>query len=111
MIKWNLRKIMAEKGLWSGQELVDLLESKAGIILSHNAVMGLIKRPPKAVRFTTLEALCTALDVSPWELMTYTPDKAAQKQGVVGGEPIAPYKRTKSESVKNAISHYPEEEF
>lgn len=102
---------MAEKGIWSGQELVDLLEKKAGILLSHNAVMNLIKRPPKAVRFTTLEAICVALDVSPWDLITYIPDKKDQKKGVVGGEPIAPYKRTKSESVKNPISNYPEEEF
>jgi putative transcriptional regulator len=110
MINWNLRRVMAEKGVWSGQELVDLLKSKAGIILSHNAVMNLIKRPQKAIRFTTLEALCVALEVSPWDIITYTPD-SADKRRIVGGEPIAPYKQKSKSRKDNNISHYPEEEF
>lgn len=109
-IKWNLRKVMADKGIWSGQELVDLLEKKAGVILTHSAVMALINKQPRAVRFTTLEALCVALDVEPAEIMIYTPSRAAKGRAVVGGEggPVAPYKR---KSVGKKETLYPEEDF
>jgi hypothetical protein len=50
VFKWKLRAVMAEKGLWSGQDLVQRLEERAGIILSHTAVMALVNAPPKAVR-------------------------------------------------------------
>jgi hypothetical protein len=33
-IKWNLRMVMAQRGIWSGSDLQRLLEQKAGIRLS-----------------------------------------------------------------------------
>lgn len=109
MIRWRLRQVMAEKGVWSAQDLVRLLEERAGIILSHRAVTELVNRTPRAVRFTTLEALCVALDVQPPDIMEYVPEKTKKNQAVVGGEvhAIAPYKRGR----KPHTSVYPEEDF
>lgn len=116
MIKWKLKQVMVEKGLWTGQELLDLLEQKAGIILSHTAVMQLIKQEPKAIRLQTLEALCLALECSPWDLIEYTPIKAKQigKLQVVGDNEsaIRPYARKKKlEKEKYNGSFYPPEDF
>lgn len=112
MIKWHLKKIMADRGIWTAQELVELMEKKAGIILSHSAVASLTRQQPRAIRFTTLEALCVTLDCSPWEIMEYIPEKHAGKNRVVVGDEtgaIAPYKRkSKSESQSTL---YPEEDF
>ncbi|WP_273483936.1 helix-turn-helix domain-containing protein [Desulforamulus ruminis] len=116
MIKWKLKQVMVEKGLWTGQDLLDLLEKKAGIILSHTAVMQLIKQEPKAIRLQTLEALCVALDCNPWDLMEYTPTQVKRegKLQAVGesGGPIQPYARhKKTEKLKLNESFYPEEDF
>ncbi len=109
MFKWKLRSVMAEKGIWNGQELVQLLEERAGIILSHTAVMALIKSPPKAVRLQTFDALCTALECNPWELLEYTPEKAKQARKAANNGPIAPYRRQKIKPQTKQL--YPEEDF
>lgn len=112
MIKWKLREVMVERGLWTGQDLLERLEQKAGIIISHTAVMQLIKQEPKAIRFQTLEALCVALDCTPWDLMEYTP--AASKVGgvrAVGDGAIRPYARRSKEAERKIDSIYPEEDF
>lgn len=112
MIKWHLKKVMADRGIWTAQELLALIERKAGIILSHSAVASLTRQQPRAIRFTTLEALCLALECSPWEIMEYIPEKRASRKRIVAGEgvePIAPYKR--KSAVKPKESLYPEEDF
>lgn len=107
-IKWKLKKALAERGIWNGQDLVRLLEEKAGIIISHKAVMKLINGDPKAMRFTTLDALCTALDCDLTDIVDYVPEKGLKKQLQAVGEPVAPYRRSSNKPKKNDI--YPEEE-
>ena len=116
MIKWKLKQVMVDKGLWTGQELLDLLENKAGIIVSHTTVMQLIKQQPKAIRLQTLEALCVALDCSPWDLIEYKPSQIksiGNVQAVGGtGEAIRPYarkSRSKAEPIEKTL--YPEENY
>lgn len=116
MIKWKLKQVMVDKGLWTGQELLDLLEKKAGIIISHTAVMQLIKQQPKAIRLQTLEALCTALNCNPWDLIEYKPAQVKLVGNVqaVGdnGDAIRPYARKpKSKSDKGEKTFYPDESF
>ncbi|MFZ5824111.1 MAG: helix-turn-helix domain-containing protein [Bacillota bacterium] len=79
MIQWRLRQVMAAREIWTGQELLELLRTKAGVDLSHVAVMRLVKERPKQVRLATLEALCVALDCSPWEIMAWSPDEALRE--------------------------------
>jgi putative transcriptional regulator len=113
MIKWKLKQIMVDKGLWTGQELLDLLESKAGVIISHTAVMQLIKSEPKAIRFQTLEALCTALECSPWDLIEYKPSQTKKQISAnIAGDSgaIQLYPRNKKGEMKEKTL-YPDEEF
>jgi len=113
MIKWKLRQVMVDKGLWTGQDLLDLLEQKAGIIISHTAVMQLIKQTPKAIRFQTLEALCVALECDPWDLIEYTPTaskKGFSTKAVGENGAIQPYAHRSKESITKK-SLYPDEDF
>ena len=89
MIRWRLRQVMAAREIWTGQGLLDLLRTKAGVDLSHVAVMRLVKETPKQVRLTTLEALCVALDCSPWDIMDWSPDEARSEAAQrLKGQPV-----------------------
>jgi putative transcriptional regulator len=107
MIQWRLRQVMAEREIWTGQGLLALLRGKAGVDLSHVAVMRLVKEKPKQVRLVTLEALCVALDCSPWEIMAWSPDEARREAAQrLQGQPI---RLTSSPPTKSTL--FPEEDF
>lgn len=72
-IKWKLRKVMAERNIWSGAELGRLLEDKASYKLSAPSISGLLTNEPKQVKTKTMDALCNALDCSPNDLWEHTP--------------------------------------
>jgi putative transcriptional regulator len=89
MIQWRLRQVMATREIWTGQGLLHLLRSKAGVDLSHVAVMRLVNERPKQVRVVTLEALCVALDCSPWDIMAWLPDEAKRQAALrLKGKPV-----------------------
>jgi putative transcriptional regulator len=89
MIQWRLRQVMAAREIWTGQRLLELLRTKAGVDLSHVAVMRLVKEKPKQVRLATLEALCVALDCSPWDIMDWSPEEAQRDaQERLKGDPV-----------------------
>ncbi|MFC4303604.1 helix-turn-helix domain-containing protein [Cohnella boryungensis] len=79
MLEWVLRKVMLEKGIDSGAELLRLLQEKAGYRLSAPSLSALMNSQPKQMKGDTLDALCTALDCSPGELWVYT--SPTQKKG------------------------------
>src|SRR5699024_6993925 len=72
-IEWRLRKVMAEKGVWSGAELGRLLEDKAAYKLSPPSISALITGEPKQVKAQTMDALCTALECTPNDIWEHTP--------------------------------------
>ena len=64
----NLDVMMAKRKM-SLSELagrVDLTLANLSILKNNHA---------KAVRFTTLEAICKALDCQPWDLLEYVPEQ------------------------------------
>jgi len=73
MLTWMLRKIMAERGIWTGAELRRLLKEKAGYELSAPSISALLNGQPKQMKVETLDALCTALDCTPGELWLHQP--------------------------------------
>ncbi|MFB9274723.1 helix-turn-helix domain-containing protein [Cohnella cellulosilytica] len=76
MLEWVLRRVMLERGVWSGAQLLRLLQDKAGYRLSAPSVSALINEQPKQVKCETLDALCTALECSPGDLWIHTsPDQ------------------------------------
>ncbi|MCQ6334973.1 MULTISPECIES: helix-turn-helix domain-containing protein [Bacillus cereus group] len=72
-LEWRLRRVMADRGVWSGAELGRLLEDKAGFKLSAPSISGLLTSEPKQVKTSTMDALCTALECTPSELWKHTP--------------------------------------
>ncbi|MCD1261492.1 helix-turn-helix transcriptional regulator [Paenibacillus athensensis] len=78
MLEWMLRKVMTERGVWTGAALARLLEDKADYRLSAPSISALLGGPPKQMKADTLDALCTALECTPNDLWVYTPPKRAK---------------------------------
>ena len=64
----NIDVMMAKRKMSAGElaERVGITPANLSILKNNKA---------KAVRFTTLEALCRALDCQPGDLMEYRPDE------------------------------------
>ena len=64
----NLDVVMAKKKISAGQlaELIDITPANLSILKNNKAT---------AIRFSTLEALCKALDCQPGDILEYTPDE------------------------------------
>jgi putative transcriptional regulator len=67
-IKLNLDKMMLERQI----SLTELAE-RIGITLANLSILKTNKA--RAIRFTTLEALCRELRCQPGELLEFVPDK------------------------------------
>ena len=67
MIKLNLDRVMQERGI-SLTELagrIDITLANLSILKTNKA---------RAIRFTTLDALCRALECQPGEILEFVPD-------------------------------------
>ncbi|MFD3271126.1 helix-turn-helix domain-containing protein [Paenibacillus dendritiformis] len=80
MLVWMLRKVMAERGIWSGAALSRLLRERANYILSAPSISALMNEQPRQMKAETLDALCTALDCTPNDLWVHT--SPMKKKGV-----------------------------
>ena len=71
MIVVNLDVMMARRKMTLSQlsEKVDITLANLSILKNNKA---------KAVRFSTLEAICTALDCQPGDILEYVPDEGAR---------------------------------
>jgi DNA-binding Xre family transcriptional regulator len=66
-VRWNLRAVMAQKGLFATSDLVPLLASR-GVVLSREQVYRLVTKTPQRLSLVTLGALCDIFECSPNEL-------------------------------------------
>ena len=68
MIQINLDLVMEQKRISAGRlaELIELTPANLSILKNNRA---------KAVRFSTLNALCRELDCQPGDLLEYIPDE------------------------------------
>lgn len=71
-LEWKLRKVMAEKNIWSGSQLGRLLKDLAGYSLSAASISALMNEQPKQVKTETMDALCIALECMPNDLWEFT---------------------------------------
>ena len=69
----NLDVMMAKRkmGLTELSKKVDVTMANLSILKNNKA---------KAIRFTTLDAICKALDCQPGDIMEYRPDETKGKQ-------------------------------
>lgn len=63
----NLDAVMAERNISLNE-----LSARVGLTLANLSILKTGKA--KAVRFTTLEAICKALDCQPGDILVYRPD-------------------------------------
>jgi putative transcriptional regulator len=77
-LEWRLRRVMAERGIWTGAELARLLWEKAGYRLTAPSISDLMSRQPRQLKVDTLDALCTALGCSPGDLLAHSPSRRSQ---------------------------------
>ena len=73
-IKVNLDLVLLQRGM----SLTELSKT-VGITLANLSVLKTGKA--RAVRFSTLEALCEALECQPGEILEYVPDKPIDAAG------------------------------
>lgn len=73
MIVVNLDVMMARRKMNLSQlsERVDITLANLSVLKNNKA---------KAVRFSTLEAVCAALDCQPGDILEYVPDKAGDAE-------------------------------
>ena len=74
MIKLNLDRVMLERQL----SLTELAE-RIGITLANLSILKTNKA--RAIRFTTLDALCRALNCQPGELLEFVPGEIQNEDG------------------------------
>ena len=73
-IKVNLDRVMQERGVTLSE-----LSGRVGITLANLSILKTNKA--KAVRFSTLDALCRELRCQPADLLEFTPEGGASGQG------------------------------
>lgn len=70
-ITWNIRQIMAAKGIFQTTELVPLL-AEQGITLSREQVYRLVTSPPTRLNLEVLAAFCDILNCTPNDLISFS---------------------------------------
>lgn len=80
-VQWNLRQVMADRGLFQTSELLPLLAER-GIHLTREHVYRLVTKTPQRLNTEVLVALCDALACTPADLIAGV--VAEQKQARTG---------------------------
>ena len=66
--RWNLRRLMADRGMFQTTDLAPLLADR-GVELSAAQVYRLVTQTPERLSLRTLVALCDILDCTPNDLI------------------------------------------
>jgi LacI family transcriptional regulator len=75
-VQWNLKQWLAiNRQIYRPSELQSLLEEKTGVQLSLQAISSLLNNVPNALRLSTVQALCNALDCTLSDFCQVLPDQ------------------------------------
>jgi LacI family transcriptional regulator len=75
-VQWNLKQWLAvNRQIYRPSELQTLLEEKTGVQLSLQAISSLLNNVPNALRLSTVQALCNALDCTLSDFCQVLPDQ------------------------------------
>lgn len=88
-MRWQLRQVMASRGLFQTSELVPLLAER-GVYLSRQYVHKLVTTPPQRVNIDLLAALCDILDCQPNDLLEPVIEPAEQTHTGTGDDTDGP---------------------
>lgn len=84
-VQWNLRQVMADRGLFQTSELLPLLAER-GIHLTREHVYRLVTKTPQRLNTQVLVALCDALGCSPADLIVPVVIQQTQARSATIGE-------------------------
>lgn len=65
---WNLRQVMAERGMFATTDLLEPLHQR-GVELSRQMIHRVVTKPPQRINMDLLAALCDILDCTPNDLI------------------------------------------
>ncbi len=110
---WNLKKwLVLEHNIYRPVDLQKLIEEKAGVKLSLQAVSSLINNEPSGVRFKTIEALCNALDckLSDFcDVIPHSPQEKKQRLEEVGqAQPLYGHLQESTDNTDKEDSIFPD---
>jgi DNA-binding Xre family transcriptional regulator len=81
VIRWNLRQLMAEHGMFATTDLLDPLHER-GIELSRQMVHRVVTRTPQRINVDLLAALCDILVCTPNDLLELAREQVLEGQAV-----------------------------
>lgn len=83
---WNLRRLMADRGLFKTTELGPLL-AEYGVQLSREQVFRLVSQKPERANLNVIAAICAALTCTPSDLIEVriVEEKAMVVEPTTGG--------------------------
>ncbi len=84
-MQWNLRQVMATRGIFATSDLVPLLAER-NVHLSREHVYRLVTKTPQRLNIDVLAALCDLLDCQPNDLMTPIVQAPARAKTGTSGE-------------------------
>lgn len=79
-MKWNLRLVAAQRGIWTASELKRLLADR-GLVISAGKMSGLWSGQPASIKLADLDVLCAVLDATPDDLLIPEPDTISTATG------------------------------
>ena len=67
-MKWNLRLVAAQRGIWKATDLQRLL-AEHGLVISAGKMSGLWSKTPASLKLEDLDVICQVLDCEVGELL------------------------------------------
>lgn len=80
--RWNLRMVMARKNIWTGAELMRMLEEKAGLKISPAGISRLLNEEQTEIKLVVLDALCNVLECGVEEILVETVASTSKEKKV-----------------------------
>lgn len=84
MMRWNLRQVMATKGMFKTSDLDAPLRER-GIEISRQMIHKLVTGTPQRINVEVLAALCDILDCTASDLLELQVEQARQPKAASGG--------------------------
>jgi DNA-binding Xre family transcriptional regulator len=81
VIRWNLRQVMAENGMFQTSELMEPLRQR-GVEMSRQMVHRVVTKAPQRINVDLLAALCDILDCTPNDLLELRQEQVRQVPAV-----------------------------
>lgn len=84
-MKWNLRLVAAQRGIWKATELQRRLADQ-GLVISAGKMSGLWSKTPASLKLDDLNIICAVLGCDVGELLVPEPRPlAVRAESVAGG--------------------------